>query len=253
MEDLLRKLDFDHEDAAALLRSRAQPADLIERRRASLVAAMGEREPRPTWEFDDAHPWATTWPFLAAVGDVRAYHGERGIPADVSWASLRDLGRHARIDRELHGTPGLRKAWWLMLHFRGLLYELGRLQFELLSDDELGVHIPATGPLDPAACDESIARAVALFSPTALVCESWLLDPALEEYLPADSNIVRFRRRFELLTDGEPADASVVEFVYGRLDANPDELPQRTTLERAIVRHLRAGRHWVAPIGRLAR
>jgi hypothetical protein len=29
------------------------------------------------------------------------------------------------------------------------------------------------------------------------VCHSWLLDPQLAEYLPTDSNIIQFQRRFQ--------------------------------------------------------
>jgi hypothetical protein len=250
MEEPFGKLCFDAEDAAAALAAGAQPAELVRERHAEIVAAMGRTGYRSTWAFDPAHPWATTWPFLESIDDVRAYHAGIAIPDDVSWASLRDLGRHVRLDRKLHGSPGLRASWWLMLHFRGLLFEVGRLQFEVLSDDELGIHVPATGPLDPTACDDSIRRVRELLGPRTMICESWLLDPALAEYLPAESNILRFQRRFERLTEGD-VDDRVVELVFA-LRAPVDELPQRTTLERAVVAHLRSGRRFVAPIGRLA-
>ena len=35
-----------------------------------------------------------------------------------------------------------------------------------------------------------------------------------------------------------------MRFVFHRIAPGIDELPQRTTLERAIVAHLRAGKHW---------
>jgi hypothetical protein len=42
-----------------------------------------------------------------------------------------------------------------------------------------------------------------------------------------------------------------VEFVF-RYNGQPlDELPQRTTLERAVVARLKAGRHWHARTGTL--
>jgi hypothetical protein len=34
---------------------------------------------------------------------------------------LQDLPRHVRLDRLLHGTPGLRKDWWVELSFGGRL------------------------------------------------------------------------------------------------------------------------------------
>jgi hypothetical protein len=88
-------------------------------------------------------------------------------------------------------------------------------------------------------------------SPQANPAEWWLLDEQLAEYLPADSNIVRFQRRFTLVAgESWPADDEIVQFVFGRpRPASLDSLRQRTTLERAIVQHLREGRHWYGRLG----
>lgn len=86
-------------------------------------------------------------------------------------------------------------------------------------------------------------------------CLSWLLDPQLASYLPERSNIVQFQRRFQLMptmqTAAERADTVMLEYVFDRIhnDAHIDDalltsLPQRSTLERAFVSHLRAGRYW---------
>ena len=251
MRDLLDRLGFADDDARELIA--AGPTDeqrqMIERRRMKLVARMGSSDWFECSPFDPNAPWLKVWTFLAALPDVRAYHCVRCVPDDVSWATLVDLGRHTAIDRVLHGSAGLRNAAWLSLHFRGGIYELGRLQFR--AGEELDVHIPASGPLSPEACDASFAQAAAFFDARAAVCTSWLLDPALADYLPPGSNTVRFQRRFELRVAGRVADADVLRFVFQRFEADLDELPQRTTLERAVVAHLRAGRHWRSPTGRL--
>ena len=89
----------------------------------------------------------------------------------------------------------------------------------------IDTHIPEAGPLTPAAVDESFARAEALFArhfadhpATELHCRSWLLDPYLAEVLPADSNLVRFQRRWELYGEPEPGDHDAVFFVFRRRD-----------------------------------
>ena len=84
-----------------------------------------------------------------------------------------------------------------------------------------------------------------------------MLDPQLAEYLPATSRIVAFQRRFTLydeapepVTDGRTAgDRSVLTFVFRQPGVTLDELPQDTTLRRAAVAHLRAGRHWAQRSG----
>ena len=44
-------------------------------------------------------------------------------------------------------------------------------------------------------------------------------------------------------------DADTLEFVFRRPGLRLDELPQRTTLERAIVARLRDGGHWRSRTG----
>jgi len=192
-------------------------------------------------------------PFLARVDEARALHAARGLTDEESWQTLQDLPRHAHLDRLVHGTPGLRTGWWVELAFSGRLFQLGRLQFEP-RDGFLSVHVPEEcGPLTPAACDASFARAREVFPDAGEArCRSWLLDPQLAGLLPATSNIVAFQRRFELLDEGENEDARVLEFVFHTLEPDLDRLPQETTLQRAIVRHLRAGGHFAGPTGTLA-
>ena len=118
-----------------------------------------------------------------------------------------------------------------------------------------------TFTLTPAAVAASLGQARAFFprhfpdehSP-AFSCGSWLLDPQLREYLPEDSHIVRFQRRFELEPydemEGPNADVEVLRFVFRTLTTPLDQLPRHTVLQRAIVDHLKAGRHWQIRRGR---
>jgi hypothetical protein len=65
---------------------------------------------------------------------------------------------------------------------------------------------------------------------------------------PGDSSIVRFQRRFELEPyeehEGLDADVEALRFVFRTLSTPLDQLPRRTMLQRAIVDHLKASRHW---------
>jgi hypothetical protein len=247
--------------------------DSLERAYVTLVKDLGGFEPLdlpgPSVETTPLGRYFFVYVCLAALADVRRLHARRGIPDDISWATLADLGRNLKRDRRLLGDGGLRTSRWLTLHFRGSIYELGRLQFNRMriraahvadafpdGAAALGVHIPESGPLTPRACDESFASAQPFFArhfpetPTRLgICTSWLLDPQLADYLGPESNIMRFQRRFELVGEGFDGDADVLRFVFHRIAPSIEELPQRTTLERAIVAHLRAGKHWRNRVG----
>ncbi|WP_433533849.1 acyltransferase domain-containing protein [Micromonospora sp. CA-249363] len=192
--------------------------------------------------------------YLALVEVVRGYHRDHGVPDAVSWATLADLGRNLAVDRRMRGEGWPVMQSWLTLHVRGAVYELGRLQHHR-GDGAIGLHIPDAGPLTPEAVSASLDAGRLFFarhfpdeSYTAFSCGSWLLDPQLREYLPEESNIIRFQRRFELEPYTEPegldADVEVLRFVFRTLSTPLDELPRRTALQRAIVDHLSAGRHW---------
>ncbi|WBB61324.1 acyltransferase domain-containing protein [Streptomyces sp. WMMC500] len=295
---LLRAVGIAEREDAELTAALAEVAEggspyawLLDRCVAALAAAMGSvgddrggpgSGPSLPAELGAAGRWFHATVFLAAVPEVRAYHARHDVPDDVSWATLADLGNKVGVHRRLHDVGGMGKQWWMTLPYSGILYRLGRLQFNLDRDPDAGhgleVHIPEGGPLDPRACEESIARAAEFFprrfgtfldgaaagGGLRLNCASWLLDPQLAEYLPAESNIVRFQRRFtldprELTHVPEPdehglaaPDRGIVEFVFRRLVRTPADvaaLPVRTTLERAVVSRIADGGHWGAPRG----
>ncbi|MDQ2783026.1 MAG: acyltransferase, partial [Actinomycetota bacterium] len=168
-------------------------------------------------------------------------------------------------------------ARWLTRHLTGAIHEIGRLQYERVrlgtwtgtqlaaaglpvgpADLALSLHIPQTGtPLSPGPVDESLAAARRFFrrrfpdaSLTHVVCDSWLLDPQLAGYLAADSNLVSFQRRFTLIPPTtDDADSSIRKFVFADTTSPSDALPQRTALERAVVRHLQQGGAWQVRTG----
>lgn len=209
------------------------------------------------------------WAYLALLPEARRHHQERGIPDDISWNTFAlDLALSAH--RAATGEGGLSFAWGPPIRLRCAYYTLGRLEYnraELsLGNGPCGyaisVHIPANGGLRPDAVEDSLAQAREFFrryypeeAVAFFTCASWLMDPQLADYLPADSNLVRFQRRFQLVPlvrerDGGQGDQAILRFIFdkpGDTEITPealDQLPQETTLQRAYVRHLRAGRHW---------
>ena len=278
---ILERLRLTPEDAADVLAawpSEAWPAELLwllDRVPRYVAADMGGWDwlpPGPALDPALGEPARLfyVYAFLALVDEVRAWNAEHGIPDEVTWTTLADLGRNLAVDRRMNGTGWPIMAQWLTLHVRGGLYELGRLQYQRgpispaiaraagLSGDTwaLGLHIPESGPLTPEAIDESLGLARDFFPRhfpdeeyRIATCGSWLLDPQLAEYLPADSNMVRFQRRFQLAPDLVDAGIEIFRFVFRRIDAELDELPQDSTLERAVVAHVRAGRVVARPQG----
>ncbi|OIJ69055.1 acyltransferase [Streptomyces mangrovisoli] len=284
LPETLLDLAVPHEDINELIALRrtlaADPGALrlLEECVGELVADMGEVGGRPQLAERLAEvPPALAAHFavyvlVAALPHTRAHHRARGVPDDVSRHTLADLGRQMTVHRRRHGSGGLSALYWLMLHFRGELYQLGRLQFQRTVLDErmaravkdagraaapgdpcLGLHIPDhLGPLTPSACARSLRLARPFFARhfpgeryEAAKCHSWLLDPQLRRHLAPESNIVRFQELFVVLgVDTEPSDKGPVGYVFGDPDLPAAELPRTTSMERAVGDHLRSGGHW---------
>ncbi|MFJ9905732.1 acyltransferase domain-containing protein [Streptomyces sp. NPDC101152] len=283
LAEVLVDLAVPHEDINEVVRMGRRITDDPELRRAleaavaEIVSGIGEVEaplelPELDWASGPLQRCFPAYVYVAVLPHTRAYHRSRGIPDDVSRRSLADLGRNMAVHRRCHGLAGVQAPRWLAHHFRGELYQLGRLQFERARLGQrtgealaaagldagpgtpcLNLHIPDfLGPLSPEACDRSLALAAEFFARyfpeekyRAGLCHSWLLDPQLTEHLPADSNIVGFQERFRVIrVDAEPSDREPVQFVFGDPELPIEGLPRRTTVERVVGDHLRAGGHW---------
>jgi hypothetical protein len=115
----------------------------------------------------------------------------------------------------------------------------------------LDVHIPAGGGLTPEACTEAMRRAASFFAtqfpdepPAAsFVCNSWIYNPGLEDFLPADSNLVRHLRDVYLY----PLPSGGTEglwFIFLRDPIDPATAPRETSLQRAVLDYLAKGNTW---------
>jgi hypothetical protein len=260
----------DAEDAAAGVAALDDEArELADRCYQSIAADMGGKKwltwPKPS----RTYPMLGLYPVLAAVPDMVEFHRERGVDEDLSRRILADVGEKLRINRRIHGRAGMDTAGWFTGHVRGSLYQLGRLQFCVEGPDPkpfLGMHIRGEGgPLTIDAVRDSVEWALEFFptvfperydGPEDLVfmCESWLLDPQLRDWLPERSNIPGFGALFELQNEGDPAGnrSDLWRFVFNRTEDTPvEELPRDNTLQRSVLAGIEAGVPWRNRFGRL--
>ena len=118
-------------------------------------------------------------------------------------------------------------------------------------DQTLEFHIPGGEPLDHAACGESFRWSLEFFAkhfpeitPRAIHSGGWWSDPQLQDMLPATANLVRFQREMYLYPTMYSKGSE--KHILGCDYKNLDDAPQRTALQQAIVRHLRAGGQMMA-------
>lgn len=193
------------------------------------------------------------------------HYAQAGLPEHICMSSLEDLKWKAIECNRIYGAWGSFVADWFSGFFNMSRFTLGRLQYEAvpfpedypvsgrLSREKVGVvlntHIPSAGPLDPDSCRASYTMAADFWeryfhavSP-AIYCYSWLLYPAHEEFLPRNSNILKFQRDFEVYKEWQDNSGSDLWRIFDCMyEGSPEKLPEDTSLRRAYKEWLAAGK-----------
>ena len=102
----------------------------------------------------------------------------------------------------------------------------------------ISVHVPQGEKLEIEACRESVKRGYEFWGKEyTYLCDSWLLDPKLRKILKEDSNILEFQKMFDVVSiDKESRQAE--ERIFIKLEENPRDYPEDTSLQREAKRYL---------------
>lgn len=200
--------------------------------------------------------------FICMSKKLRERYVERGLEISVFERSMADLRYKVEECKLVYGVVGSFVAEWFSGFFNLTRFGLGRLQFEIirfgaeydkdghvLTPDSpvVNVHIPRSGePLTEEACRDAFLRAKAMFGPEAgdpcpFVCNSWLLNPAHEDFLPKHTNTYRFFKSFDIIAAGQDKHRNNLWRLFDTMEKNPDRLPADTSMRRAYVEHLKKG------------
>jgi hypothetical protein len=79
---------------------------------------------------------------LSGTTRLQEIYANRGIPDDIATDTIWDVSNAVGLCQERNGTIGINMAYfsWLMSHYTGHLYKVGRLQFRI---QEFGNHLNA--------------------------------------------------------------------------------------------------------------
>lgn len=254
----LPSIDLDLElDPAFLEATRAKIAASPElsafaERLRGWFAGDGERGEIPA-SWDEA---CTLVLVLEGAERERAEQARRGIPAEVTADTQKDMGIWLRHCQRTLGVTGIaaQHFGWFRLHASGRLCRLGRLQFAIepyswddvpgleKGDWVLGMHIPAEAPLDIDECRKSLQAAFPFFDKhfpdlpavKAIVCSSWMLGDWVPEAAGIGGSLDRFQQLFHLLPGGN-SPTSACYFVFGHREVDPATAPRDTRLRRNLL------------------
>lgn len=198
--------------------------------------------------------WRMLWCMLAAAGTYTRDEYERlDINDSVFHSTMGAFSRFVNEHQASYKRYGFDRDFWTWRQTSLRLFRLGELEYELTGErshaDELRIqmHIPSDARLTPLQCDASLSMAHEFVSEhfpawrnAPVHCESWMLSPALSTMLPRESNLIRFQNRFRIERVDEQAQ-DWREWVFQRNDAPIADLPEHTSLQRAMKRHLLSG------------
>lgn len=184
---------------------------------------------------------------------------DHNVSMDILTHTLQDTALWIRNYKRHNGYLGLASRSWISVGFKGGLFRLGRMQFEMTTikqetgldylkkgDPALEGHVPQGEPLDHDACMESYRRAFPFFEEhfgyhaKAVHLKTWMLDPEMKKILPPDSNIMKWANDATLLPVEEKM-SDLSRFIFGTPNIDLKTAPRDTSLRRKILEHIEAG------------
>lgn len=203
--------------------------------------------------------------YLRLACEVYEEYKKQGISDEVFDATFYDITLWCEECFRKYNCYGIEEAGWIAVSVKMKLFRLGRLQFEpmILSADMAGkngilkagtsvlnVHIPAGERMDYEECLKSFEQAEGFFGDTyeAYICDSWLLSPTLKEFLPEESNIVRFQNLFEIIQVHYKF-PQAEQRIFQDIREDKENYPEVTTLQREAKKYILTGKDLGIGIG----
>lgn len=200
--------------------------------------------------------------FILLSEHLERLYKEKGLSEKIFYDSMCDLKYKLLECHKLHGVWGGMTASWFPRFFDVTRFALGRLQFELMDswfdyDDEdihiktgehiINVHIPSSGKLLQEDCLDSYKQAYEFYKEYQkdgvlyMYCHSWLLEPALEEILDENSNIIKFKRNYRVFRTDKRDVFPDAWRVFYKTNVPFEEYPEDNSLQKKIKEYLLKG------------
>ncbi len=188
---------------------------------------------------------------LACMLKAARYAHEKYIHIGISDEIFIDtMSCFTRFTQEFHasyGKYGFDRGWWAYRQLSCVLFRLGELEYEYRDDEKtVHLHIPTGAHIDIENCKISFDKFKSFtekYFPDKnypIICNSWLLSPALDELLPNDSNILAFKHCFDII-EWNKTQNDFLKWIFGSQDINYNDLPEKTSLQINVKKHLISG------------
>lgn len=191
-----------------------------------------------------------TCQLYCSLNTYRQYRQKR-IPEEIFWDTMGFIPRMLEWQKKYYGEYAYTWGWWLPRQLSLCEFRIGELEFERIKTPEgpvISLHIPSDAKLEPKLLRNSVRQMERLFllhytdfylAP--VMCESWMLSPALQELLPEQSRLRQFQSCFEIQSVDWDSDA-VLDWVFPGPKVPYEQLAETTSLQRAMKQYLLEGK-----------
>lgn len=192
------------------------------------------------------------------------------IPRTVYLATMNAFTRFIHEHFQVTGKYRFDRGFWIWHYTSGLIFRIGELEYErtyfpkghkelkLEGKQCLSLHIPSDADLSRNKIRDSYESAIRFFELyfpdyhyQVMYTDTWLLSPNLTKWLKQDSKIRLFAADYRLLSVDEQDDSGV-PWIFGRVDAQVQDYPEKTSLQRQAKQQLLAGAHIGSALGILS-
>ena len=189
---------------------------------------------------------------LAGALRVKEDYERDGIPEEIFIDTMKCFSRFVGEVKLRTGAYGFDRFVWTWRQLTRQIYRLGTLEIDLRdrASGSICIHIPSDAALNVLNCRASYRRALdflARFYPDVPVhefaCRTWLLSPIIADVLRDDSRIRQFQLDYTLCESDPDSDAGF-RWLFGKPAGFPlEDLPEDTSLRRAMKARMLAGGH----------
>lgn len=210
---------------------------------------------------EDPHSMKILWEQLNLTC-THAYeeYVRRSIPMTVFVDTFGFVTRFVAPTKDANGKYSYHWAWWLQRQITLQEFRIGSLEFEFVKESDqrrIEIHIPSDADMKLEALCQSIAGFVKFqrtyfpeWNGVQMVTETWMIMPELEDFLPADSKILRFKALFDV-DAVDYGQTWYMGWIFPGHEEISESLPEKTTLHRRLKEHLLSGKKFGIARGRL--
>lgn len=222
-------------------------------------------------EVYEEEPFAalTIYLYAASQSWLKIYQPLK-IPRTVYLSTMNAFTRFIHEHFQVTGRYRFDRGFWIWRYTSGLIFRIGELEYErtyfpkghkelkLEGKQCLSLHIPSDADLSRNKIRDSYESAIRFFELyfpdyhyQVMYTDTWLLSPNLTKWLKQDSKIRLFAADYRLLSVDEQDDSGV-PWIFGRVDAQVQDYPEKTSLQRQAKQQLLAGAHIGSALGILS-